>query len=124
MNGTSLAVAALLTILSVSASAGLLVYEPFAYPDRWLTGQGGALGTTGAWTANDTQNGDWRIHQEGEIAGVVISSGPLAEPNMFDVSGANLVQLRRGSWLGPQRESAVLDDRNCPESEQLPQRLV
>lgn len=30
MNGTFLAVAALLAVLSVSANAGLLVYEPFA----------------------------------------------------------------------------------------------
>jgi hypothetical protein len=43
MNGTSLAVAALLAALSVSANASLLVYEPFAYPDGWLTGQGEAL---------------------------------------------------------------------------------
>jgi len=44
----ALALAVFLT--AGSASAKLLVYEPFAYADGWLTGQGGALGTTGAWT--------------------------------------------------------------------------
>jgi len=98
MRGTFLAVAALLVVLSVSANAGLLVYEPFAYPNGWLTGRGGALGTTGTWTANDTGNGDWRIHQEGGIAGVVISFGPPVERNIFDGTVNNL--LTSGGYVG------------------------
>jgi len=47
-----------MAVFAGSASASVLVYEPFAYADGWLTGQGGALGTTGTWTANDTHNGD------------------------------------------------------------------
>lgn len=36
------------------ASAKVLVYEPFDYPDAPLNGNGGARGTTGTWTTNDT----------------------------------------------------------------------
>ena len=38
-------------VMPAPASAVLLVYEPFDYGDTWLNGNGGALGTTGAWTS-------------------------------------------------------------------------
>ena len=81
-----------------SASASLLVYEPFVYADGWLTGQGGALGTTGTWTAYDTHNGDWRIHQEGDTSGVVVDPGPPVVRNMFDGTVDNLPTL--GGYVG------------------------
>jgi len=81
-----------------SASASLLVYEPFAYADGWLTGQGGALGTTGTWTAYCTLNGDWRIHQEGDTSGVVVDPGPPVVRNMFDGTVDNLPTL--GGYVG------------------------
>ncbi len=64
-----------MAIVAGSASAAVLVYEPFDYADGWLTGQGGALGTTGTWTAFDYYNSDWRIHQEGDTSGVVVAAG-------------------------------------------------
>ncbi len=97
-----------------SASASLLVYEPFAYADGWLTGQGGALGTTGAWTAYQTSLNidpdgdgplepvanvtDWRIHQEGDASGVVVDPGLPVERNMFDGTVANLTTT--GGYVG------------------------
>ncbi len=72
---TALILAAVaMALLGSVAQAGLLVYEPFDYADGWLTGLGGALGTTGAWTTNDsiTATG-WRVHQEGDISGVNVA---------------------------------------------------
>ena len=69
------------------AAAALLVHEPFAYPDGWLNGKGGALGTANAWTAWETHNGDWRVHQEGDRANIVIDPG---QTNTFDGTVANL----------------------------------
>ena len=49
---------ALVVALPSTASADLLLYEPFDYPpDAILTGNGGALGTTGTWYSNDTITG-------------------------------------------------------------------
>ena len=89
--------------MSIGARAGstfaeLLVYEPFAYADGWLTGQGGALGTTGVWTCYDTHNGDWRIHQEGDTSGIVVAPGPPVERNMYDGMVANLTTS--GGYVG------------------------
>ena len=83
-----------------TASATLLVYEPFAYADGWLKadGSGGALGTTGTWNADCTINGDWRIHQEGDTTGVVVAPGPPIERNMFDGTVANLITS--GGYVG------------------------
>jgi hypothetical protein len=93
----------------------LLVYEPFAYADGWLTGQGGALGTTGTWTAYQTALNidpdgtagplppvanvtDWRIHQEGDTTGIVVAPGPPILYNTFDGTVANLPTL--GGYVG------------------------
>lgn len=55
---TLLLLFALVVALPSTASADLLVYEPFDYPpDAILTGNGGALGTTGTWYSNDTITG-------------------------------------------------------------------
>ena len=71
-------------VLSVSASATVLVYEPFAYDATELTGQGGAFGTTGVWNSfaqNDQPNG-WQVHQEGALSGALLYDG--ATPVNFD----------------------------------------
>jgi len=94
---TALTLAAVaMALLGSVAQAGLLVYEPFAYADGWLTGLGGALGTTGTWTTNDsiTATG-WRVHQEGDISGVNVDIGVR---NMFDGTVANLPTL--GGYAG------------------------
>jgi len=82
-----------------SASAGLLVYEPFDYPDGWLNGQGGALGTTGTWLSLDTgESNGWRVHPEGELTGIVVDPTPACTPNVFDGTVANL--LTKGAFVG------------------------
>ncbi|MBN1420532.1 MAG: hypothetical protein JXP34_17265 [Planctomycetes bacterium] len=80
-----------------TVSADLLVHEPFDYEEGWLTGQGGALGTTGTWMANETHNGDWRIHREGNASGIVVTADPL-ETNTFDGTVANL--QTSGGYVG------------------------
>jgi hypothetical protein len=92
---TIVAVAMAVVLTAGSASASVLVYEPFAYADGWLTGQGGALGTTGTWTAYEYCTGDWRIHQEGDISGVNVAVG---ERNMFDGTVTNL--MTTGGYVG------------------------
>ncbi len=87
---------ATLALTAGSASAALLVYEPFAYPDGGLTGQGGALGTTGTWTAWETLTSDWRVHQEGDTTGIVVAPGPVR--NMFDGTVANVATS--GGYVG------------------------
>ena len=100
---TLAAVAMAIVVLATAPARAALVYEPFAYPDGWLTGQGGALGTIGTWTANDDINGDWRIHQEGDSADIVIA-GNTTEPyvaterNVFDGTVANLKTT--GGYVG------------------------
>jgi hypothetical protein len=86
------AVVALVAFMCLSASAKLLVYEPFAYPDGSLTGQGGALGTTGTWTSYESLHpaDGWRVHQQGDTAGIVVDPGPPIARNMFDGTVANL----------------------------------
>jgi len=69
------------------AVAAVLVHEPFAYPDGWLNGKSGALGTTNAWTAWETSSGDWRVHQEGDRANIVYDPSLT---NTFDGTVANL----------------------------------
>ncbi len=82
---------AALALTATSAFADLLVYEPFAYADgSTLTGQGGALGTTGTWTASDTHNGDWYVHGEGISAEIVVASGPPVVRGVFDGTVDNL----------------------------------
>ena len=67
---TVVAVAMAVVLTAGSASADVLVYEPFDYPDAPLNGQGGALGTTGTWTTNDTGFAEgWWCHPEGEVTG-------------------------------------------------------
>ncbi len=51
--------------LPSTASADLLVYEPFDYPDGSLTGQSGALGTTGTWLSIDSSEGSRPIPSTG-----------------------------------------------------------
>ncbi|MCH8043125.1 MAG: PEP-CTERM sorting domain-containing protein [Planctomycetes bacterium] len=87
----TLAVVAMVSIAltATSANADLLVYEPFAYPDGNLNGQGGALGTTGVWATEDTGWPDgWLVHPEGELTGIVIDDA--GTPNVFDGTVANL----------------------------------
>jgi len=79
--------------LSASAEAGLLVYEPFDYPDGLLNGQGGALGTTGTWTTYDSGFAEgWWVHPEGEVTGQgddTHATDPCAL-NLFDGTVDNL----------------------------------
>ena len=94
---------AALALTATSANAALLVYEPFAYDDGKLTGQGGALGTTGTWTAYDSNYKDWHVHPEGSTTGIV-TNGNTTEPyeaterNMFDGTVANL--MTSGGFAG------------------------
>ncbi len=92
---------ALAVVLPGAASADLLVYEPFDYePDAILTGNGGALGTTGTWYSNDTitdgasKTRDWFVHEEGSTSGVGLSgANPSVEPSgmhRWDGTVANL----------------------------------
>jgi len=85
-----------------SASAELLVYEPFDYPDAPLNGNGGALGTTGTWTTNDTGEAQgWWCHPEGELTGQGDdrhSTDPAAL-NLFDGTVDNLATS--GGFVGP-----------------------
>jgi len=83
-----------------SASAALLVHEPFAYPDGSLTGRGGALGTTGTWTSYESLHATdgWRVHQQGDTSGIVVDPGPPIARNMFDGTVANL--LTSGGYTG------------------------
>jgi len=107
MNRTFLTVVAGLFTLSVSigamtgsASAALLVHEPFAYPDGSLTGQGGALGTTGTWASYESlhPSDGWRVHQQGDTSGIVVNPVPALARNMFDGKVANLATL--GGYVG------------------------
>ena len=84
---------------SGSLQARLLVYEPFDYPDGWLTGQGGALGTIGTWVTTDAGwAGGWRVHPEGEFTGIVVDPAPACTPNVFDGTVDNLPTL--GGFAG------------------------
>ena len=103
MKRTILTVVAVLFALSVSADAKVLVYEPFAYADGWLTGQGGAFGTTGTWTTTDKKTSEgWRIHQEGNLSGVNLanSNGSIdpTGPSPFNGTVDNLWTL--GGYVG------------------------
>jgi len=63
-------------VLPVSAFAGVLVYEPFAYSSPTLTGQGGAWGTTGTWTSGAVNDATgWQVHLEGTASGAMHSDG-------------------------------------------------
>jgi len=89
----TLAVAAI-ALLGSAAQAGLLVYEPFAYEDAPLNGNGGALGTVGTWTTNDTGFAEgWWCHPEGEVTGQGDdrhATDPENALNLFDGTVANL----------------------------------
>jgi hypothetical protein len=91
LSGIGMILAAIVaaSLLTTSANAELLVYEPFDYPDAALNGQGGALGTTGTWTTADTgfPAGMW-CHPEGELTGQFDDRG--GGPNMFDGTVDNL----------------------------------
>ncbi len=91
---------AALVLTAGSASAELLVYEPFAYEATELTGQGGALGTTGTWASNDsTGNVSWALHQEGNLSGVKTSyQYNDANAHTFDGTVANL--QTSGGYVG------------------------
>jgi len=96
-----LTVVAVIFALAVGpAFAEVLVYEPFAYPDGSLTGQGGALGTTGTWESFESlhPSDGWRVHQEGDTSGIVVAAGPPVERNMFDGTVANLATT--GGYAG------------------------
>ncbi len=107
-NRTLSAVAAILLALPVvSADAGLLVYEPFAYPEGILTGQGGALGTVGTWDSHDTITGegktqDWYVHPQGTTSGVGLSgANPSVEPlGMHRWDGTVAGLLTSGGYAG------------------------
>jgi hypothetical protein len=92
-------------ITAGSASADLLVYEPFAYGDAYLNGNGGALGTIGTWTSNDTGEAQgWYCHPEGEVTGQgddrhpITQGGGAVQLNMFDGTVNNL--LTAGGFVG------------------------
>ena len=90
-------IAVLGVAMATSASAVLHVYEPFAYTSTTLSGQGGALGTTGTWSSYDSIGGvSWALHQEGVSSGVVLSDG--VTPSTFDGRVANLETT--GGYVG------------------------
>jgi len=92
-NTTTIAAFTAAAILaSLPATATLLVYEPFDYPDGPLNGNGGALGTLGEWVTNDTGFAEgWWCHPEGEVSGAWTSSHPVApSANTFDGTVDNL----------------------------------
>ena len=84
------------------ASAEVLVYEPFAYADGILTGQSGALGTTGSWASHEFVHTDWRVHQQGDTSDVGLSGSNSANDplgfNAFDGTVANLATS--GGYVG------------------------
>ena len=99
-----------LVLTAGSAWADLLVYEPFAYPDGNLTGQGGALGTTGTWASHDTNSPSWHVHPEGDTSGIVVDPGPPIARNAFDGTVANLPTSGGYAGLpGPADTGADLD---------------
>jgi len=52
------------------ASADLLFYEPFDYPDAVLNDQpAGPLGSAGVWVSRDGSSGSWWVHPEGTPTG-------------------------------------------------------
>ena len=92
------AVAMAAIVLTTSANAAMLVYEPFDYPDGPLNGQGGALGTTGTWITNDTGEAQgWWNHPGGVLTGQYDDIGLGLNP--FDGIVANLVTS--GGFAGP-----------------------
>jgi len=112
MNRTFLTVVAVVLALSMSVDADVLVYEPFAYPDGLLTGQGGALGTTGTWTTNDTGFAEgWWCHPGGELTGQFDDKG--GGLNMFDGTVDNL--LTSGGFVGsagPEEQGSAFGTRD------------
>jgi hypothetical protein len=100
------------TAFSGSLQAGLLVYEPFDYPDAPLNGQGGALGTTGTWTTNDTGfEAGWWCHPEGELTGQFDDIG--GGLNMFDGTVDNL--STSGGFVGsagPEEQGSAFGTRD------------
>ena len=83
------------------AHGELLLYESFDYPDAPLNGKGGALGTTGTWTTNDTgEPQGWWCHPEGEPTGQGDDLGPGGDAlNLFDGTVDNLATM--GGFVGP-----------------------
>lgn len=99
----ALLTATLLAFTASSAGAALQVYEPFNYNSATLSGQGGALGTTGTWNSNDSiGNVSWGLYQEGSPSGVVLSgANPSVDPsgpNPFDGTYNNLAHT--GGFVG------------------------
>jgi len=95
-----LAAVAVVSLMCLPASARILVYEPFAYPDGSLTGRGGALGTTGTWASEESLHPGvgWRVHQEGDTSGIVVNPAPSLARNMFNGTVANLQTA--GGYVG------------------------
>ena len=96
---------ALVFVLSLTANADVLVYEPFAYADAPLNGNGGALGTTGTWLSNDTgEPQGWWCHPEGSVTGQgddkhpITAAGGEVQLNLFDGKVNNL--LTTGGFVG------------------------
>ncbi|HUV67577.1 MAG TPA: discoidin domain-containing protein, partial [Sedimentisphaerales bacterium] len=80
-------------LVCLPAQAKVLVYEPFDYPDGWLNGQGGALGTIGTWVTTDIGCADgWRVHPEGQLTGIAVDVyvPPTGGLNVFDGTVDNL----------------------------------
>ena len=97
--------------MAPTAFATLLAYEPFDYPDATLNGQGGAPGTTGTWTTNDTGFAQgWWCHPEGELTGQFDDLG--GGLNMFDGTVDNLPTT--GGFVGsagPEEQGAASGTR-------------
>ena len=114
MKKVFLTIVAILFAVSAASEATVLVYEPFAYKEGWLTGQGGAFGTVGTWTAYQTALNidpdgggplppvanvtDWRIHKENHTTGIVVNPAPALARNMFNGTVDNLWTV--GSYVG------------------------
>ncbi|GAG37278.1 unnamed protein product, partial [marine sediment metagenome] len=92
--------------------AEFALYEPFDYPDAALNGQGGALGTIGTWTTNDTGfEAGWWCHPEGELTGQFDDIG--GGLNMFDGTVDNL--LTSGGFVGsagPEEQGSAFGTRD------------
>jgi hypothetical protein len=79
-----------LSIISLNASATLLVYEGFDYGDSTLDGQNGGTGFSDAWSTTDTVDTQSTSLSTPDGYGLTVTGGSIA-----DVAGSGAVTLTR-----------------------------